>query len=161
LIKFSFEGTRNDLCSMLRCLCVCPEPIIVRQAIAFNGVVFQATGEVMSLTVKDTEVPGTVTVSVAFTDAKGKPAAVDGVPTWTVDNATVVDSLTPAADGMSATLHVTDNLGAAVLSVNADADLGSGVTNITISDTVTVIAGDAVAGNFTFGTVTPDAAPTP
>jgi hypothetical protein len=110
------------------------------------------------LTVHDTEVPGTCTVSVAFVDAKGKPAMVDGVPTWTVDNASVVDVLTPAADGMSATLHIMDNLGAAVLSVNADADLGSGVTNITISDTVTVIAGQAVAGNFTFGAITPDGA---
>jgi hypothetical protein len=159
LLKFSFEGRRDDLCSMLRCLCGRRESVIVRQTFAFNGVVFKATGDTMSLTVKDTEVPGTCTVTVAFTDAKGKPAAVDGVPVWTVDSTSVVDTITPAADGMSAVLHITDNIGAALVTVDADADLGSGVTDVKVSDTVSVIAGDAVAGNFTFGAVTPD--PTP
>jgi hypothetical protein len=44
--------------------------------------------------------------------------------------------------------------------VTADADLGTGVTTITSVDVVNVIPGDAVAANFSFGTVTPDT-PTP
>lgn len=115
----------------------------------------------MALTVKDTEVPGSVDVTIKFVDSKGKPAKVDGVPTWSVDNTDVVDSLTPSDDGMSAKLHITDNVGAAQLTVTADADLGSGVTTITSVDTVSVIPGDAVAANFTFGTVTPDTPPGP
>lgn len=108
------------------------------------------------LTVKDTDVPGTVTATIAFTDAKGKPAKVDGVPTWAVDDATIVDSVTPAADGMSAVLHITDTPGATNLTVQADVDLGSGVNAQSFVDTVSVIAGDATAANFTFGAVTPD-----
>lgn len=108
------------------------------------------------LTVKDTEVPGTVTVALKFKDAKGKPAKVDGVPTWTVGDNSIVDSLTPSADGMSADLHITDNVGASQLTVNADVDLGSGVDNRDFVDTVSVIAGDAVAADFAFGAVTPD-----
>lgn len=115
----------------------------------------------MALTVKDTEVPGSVDVTIAFVDAKGKPAKVDGVPTWAVDNTAVVDTLTPAADGMSAHLHLTDTIGAAQLTVTADADLGTGVTTITSVDTISVIPGDAVAANFTFGAVTPDTPPSP
>lgn len=110
----------------------------------------------MSLTLKDTEVPGTVEVTVAFVDAKGKPAKVDGVPTWVASDNTVIDSVTPAADGLSASIHVTDNIGASQLTVTADVDLGSGTTSVDFVDTVSVIAGDAVAANFTFGAVTPD-----
>ncbi len=110
----------------------------------------------MALVVKDTEVPGTVTVSVSYVDAKGKPATVDGAPTWVASDPTIIDSVTPAADGLSAVLHITDNIGVSQLTVSADVDLGSGVTALDSVDTVSVIAGDAVAANFTFGTVTPD-----
>ncbi len=110
----------------------------------------------MSLVIKDTDVPGTVTVSIAFVDGKGKPATVDGVPTWTASDPAIIDSVTPSADGMSATLHVTDNVGASQLTVNADVDMGAGTNNKDFVDTVSVIAGDAAAANFTFGAVTPD-----
>ncbi len=110
----------------------------------------------MSLVIKDTDVPGTVDVAIAFLDAKGKPAKVDGVPTWVASDTSVIDSVTPSADGMSAKLHVTDNIGASQLTVNADVDLGSGTNNVDFVDTVSVIAGDAVSATFAFGAVTPD-----
>src|SRR5882672_4450321 len=72
----------------------------------FKGVSFTAKGDNMSLVIKDTDVPGTVQVSIAFVDAKGQPAKVDGVPTWVASDPTIVDSVTPAADGMSAAIHV-------------------------------------------------------
>jgi len=115
----------------------------------------------MALVVKDTDVPGTVTVSVSYVDAKGKPAKVDGAPTWVASDPTIIDTVTPAADGLSAVLHVTDTIGVSQLTVSADVDLGSGVTPLDSVDTVSVIAGDAVAANFTFGAVTPDAPPGP
>lgn len=123
----------------------------------FKGVSFTAKGNQMSLTVKDTEVPGTVNVTISFVDSKGKPAKVDGVPAWSVSDNSIIDSMTVAADGMSADLHVTDNIGASQVTVNADVDLGSGVNNVDFVDTISVIAGDAVAANFNFGAVTPDA----
>jgi hypothetical protein len=122
----------------------------------FKGVSFTAKGDNMALVIKDTDVPGTVNVSIAFVDAKGKPATVDGVPTWAASDPTIIDSVTPAADGMSAVLHVLDNIGASQLTVTADVDMGSGVNSQDFVDTVSVIAGDAVAANFTFGAVTPD-----
>jgi len=78
------------------------------------------------------------------------------VPTWVASDASVIDNVTPAADGMSAKLHVTDHIGASQLTVSADVDLGSGVESKDFVDTVSVIAGDAVAADFTFGTVTHD-----
>ncbi len=111
----------------------------------------------MGLVIKDLDVPGTVTVTVSFVDAKGKPAKVDGVPTFAASDPMIVDSVTPSADGMSATLHITDTVGVSQLTVSADVDVGDGVNSVDFVDTVSVIAGDAVAANFSFGAVTPDA----
>lgn len=125
----------------------------------FKDVEFTAEGDTMSLVIKDTDVPGTVTVSIAFVNSKGRPAKVDGVPTWAASDPTVIDSVTPSADGMSATLHITDTIGVSQLTVNADVDLGSGTNNKDFIDTISVIPGEAVAATFTFGAVTPDAPP--
>lgn len=110
----------------------------------------------MALVVKDTDVPGTVDVSISFKDAKGRPAKVDGVPTWKAEDPTVVDSITPSADGMSAKLHLADTVGASQVTVTADVDLGDGVNSHDFVDTVSILAGDAVAADFKFGTVVPD-----
>jgi hypothetical protein len=144
-----------------RMVCGCHrKPLGTRiAAYRFKGITFQAQGDSMSLTVKDTDVPGTVDVSVAFKDAKGKPAKVDGVPTWAASDVTIVDSITPTTDGMGAKLHVTDTIGASQVTVTADVDLGDGMSSKDFVDTVSVIAGDAVAADFTFGTVTPDPVP--
>lgn len=149
----------EELLRELLCRLLCSRGRAVTRIVTYriNGISFTAKGDKMSLTLKDTEVPGSVTVSVAFVDAKGKPAKVDGVPTWAASDATVIDGLTPAADGLSAVLHVADNIGVSQLTVSADVDLGSGVDSKGFVDTVSVIAGDAVAANFTFGAVTPDA----
>lgn len=67
--------------------------------------------------------------AVAFTNAAGAAAAVDGVPTWASSDDTVV-AVAPAADGMSAVVS-TVAPGTARVTVHADADLGAGVTDIT------------------------------
>jgi len=63
--------------------------------------------------------------------AAGHPAAVEGVPLWTVESgdATVI----PSEDGMAAML-VSGAVGDSQIAVSADADLGEGVT--TISGTI-------------------------
>ena len=88
----------------------------------------------------------TVAASVAFTDAKGKPAKVDGVPVWASDNedaATVV----AAADGMSAVVSpgalANPEPWTANITVTADADLGAGMTPIIGTGSVTVTGGTA------------------
>jgi len=82
--------------------------------------------------------------------ATGRPAALDGVPVWSVvsGNGTVV----PAADGLSAELVTPDEPGDTTYLVDADADLGSGVEDL--QDTITCHTTGANAKNLgiTLGT---------
>lgn len=147
----------DELCRKLLCRLLCAPPAITRiVTYKFNGVSFTAKGDKMGLTVSSAEVPGTVSVSVSYVDAKGKPAKVDGVPIWSASDPAIVDSVTPSADGMSAEVHITDEVGASQLSVTADVDLGEGVKSLESVDTISVMAAEAVAANFTFGAVSPD-----
>lgn len=83
--------------------------------------------------------------------AAGKPAKVDGVPTWTVQIGE--STLDIAADGMSAFLVSSDNPGDSAILVEADADLGAGVE--TIADTITLHVIGANAANLGLTTEPP------
>jgi hypothetical protein len=89
-------------------------------------------------------------LSVAFTTAAGHPAPVDGVPQWSVSDANVLN-LTVAADGMSAVV-ASGALGTAQVNVQADADLGSGVTTISGVLDVEVKPAQAVSVGISAGT---------
>jgi hypothetical protein len=89
-------------------------------------------------------------LAVAFTDAKGNPAKVEGAPAWAVTDASLA-SLVVAEDGMSATLTPMGPLGLCKVQVTADADLGAGVVNILGEMDIETIAGDAVAVNISAG----------
>lgn len=76
---------------------------------------------------------------------KGKKAKVDGVPTWTVTAGKC--TLDVAPDGLSAfVVSADDDAGVSSISVLADADLGSGVVDISdiIEATVTGEAAEAL-----------------
>jgi len=62
----------------------------------------------------------------------GKPATLDGAPTWSVISGN--STLDVAADGLSAFLVSADDPGDSDFLVKADADLGSGV--VEVSDTI-------------------------
>ncbi len=82
-------------------------------------------------------------LSINPVDAKGKPALLDGVPTWAGSDDTVV-TVEAAPDGLSAMVTgVTP--GTARVVVTADADLGSGVTPLTGFVEYTITGGTAVA----------------
>lgn len=127
-----------------------------RATYRFKNVSFTAEGDHMALNLTSDEVPGTVNVTVEFKTAGGKPAKVDGAPTWAASNPALIDTLTPSADGMSASFHITDTVDVSQLTVTADVDMGSGVKTTDFVDTVSVIAAEAVSANFAFGAVTPD-----
>lgn len=101
----------------------------------------------MALTLRDDQ---KATLSIAPVDAKGKPAALDGVPVWAGSDDTVF-TVVAAADGLSAVLvavapNANDATGAPVparVVVTADADLGSGVTPLTGTLDVVVTGGQA------------------
>jgi hypothetical protein len=99
-----------------------------------------------------------VNVTVAFQTAAGNPASVDGAPTWSTSDDTIL-TVTAAADGMSALVVTTGTLGNAQVSVQADADLGTGVRTISGTLDVEVHAAEAVAANLSAGT--PELKPTP
>lgn len=95
------------------------------------------------------EVAGTV----AFVDKAGNPALVDGAPVWASSDDTVLTAVA-AADGLSGTFIATGKLGNAQGSVKADADLGTGLTELVITQDFQVVASAAVAGTITLGTAT-------
>ena len=75
--------------------------------------------------------------------AAGNPAVVDGVPAWSVVSGS--GTVVPDADGLGAFLVSTDAVDVidTVFMVDADADLGPGVTDI--QDTVTLTTTNAQA----------------
>lgn len=94
-----------------------------------------------------------VKVTLAPVTDTGKPAKLDGKPTWEVvtGNATVE----VAEDGMSATLISADDPGDTQFMVRADADIGEGVEEI--SDIVTLNVVGATAKNLGLVAGTPEA----
>lgn len=93
-----------------------------------------------------------VTVTLKPVTNAGKPASLDGVPTWTVvsGDSTVV----PSTDGLSASLVSSDNPGDTTYLVEADADIGEGVQ--TIQDTITLTVIGAQAANLGLAAGTPE-----
>lgn len=92
-----------------------------------------------------------VTLSVAFTDKRGQPAPIDGLPSWGVDNSDVL-AITPAADGMSALVAAVGPLGSGMVSVTADSAPGDPVVTFAGTLQIDVTAGPATVANITPGT---------
>jgi hypothetical protein len=65
-----------------------------------------------------------VRLNVAFLTAAGNPAPVDGTPTWSSSAPSIVD-LVVDSDGMGA-LAISKAVGTTLITVQADADTGSG-----------------------------------
>lgn len=74
---------------------------------------------------------------------KGKPAPLDGKPTWTVPSGDCTVNV--ADDGLSATIVSGDSPGDSEVLVEADADLGEGI--VTISDVIKVTVVGAMAAS--------------
>lgn len=84
-----------------------------------------------------------VKVSLTPVTDTGKPAKLDGKPTWEVVSGFSTIAVDP--DGMSADLVSEDNPGTTVFAVAADADLGEGVEEV--ADTITLTVEGARARN--------------
>jgi len=83
------------------------------------------------------------TLSIQPVDAKGRPANIDGVPVWDV---TPTGGLTlfPSNDGLSCDIVWVQGEQDQVVSVSADADLGTGVKTITGTLDVKTLSAEAV-----------------
>jgi len=154
---------QNEECKalrkILRALLCCEEEAtpLLRITAQYKGVSFTADGDIMT-DFKDTDLPGSVTFKVSGpVDAKGKPAKLDGIPVWALDDGTNAQITEQSADGLSCTVHLSDNPSATQLTVTADADLGQGVVELQSQTVINIVAGDAVAlGNISAGAVVPD-----
>lgn len=62
------------------------------------------------------------------TTALGKPAKLDGIPTWEITSGSA--AVIPDLDGLGAFLISGDTMGSSTWKVSADADLGEGVRTI-------------------------------
>ncbi len=85
----------------------------------------------------------------------GKPAKLDGKPTWEVVSGD--STITVSEDGLTATLVSSDTPGDTQYLVSADADLGEGVE--TISDTIKLSVVGATAKNLGLTAGAPEAKP--
>jgi len=94
----------------------------------------------------------TLTATVTFTDAEGNATTPDQTPTWEVADAAVL-TVTPAADGMSATFEVGAPGVSSVSVTTTETHGGEGEpTEVLLTGLVTVVAGDTVTGSIEFAT---------
>lgn len=90
-------------------------------------------------------------ITPVFLTSTGKPATVDGIPTYASSNEAAA-SVVAAPDGLSATV-VAHGVGDYTVSMNADADLGPGIRTIVAQDTGSVTLGEAATASFNVGPV--------
>lgn len=103
----------------------------------------------MAMLLTDTQ---KVVFSIQPVDVHGHAARVDGVPSWNVSDPSV-GTITVSVDGLSAEFVATAP-GMAQVSVQADADLGSGVRTIAGTLDIQVEPGEAVGLTITAGVPT-------
>ena len=90
-----------------------------------------------------------VELQVAYVDAGGNPAKVDGAVSWQSSDTSIVSVQVDAADTTKCSITSGQNVGQAQVSATADADLGTGTRNLVTLLDVTIVAGEAVAGTIT------------
>ena len=94
-----------------------------------------------------------VNATLAPKTATGKPAKLDGVPTWTVDSGDATVNV--AADGLSADLISGDAAAESKITISADADLGEGIETVTQEVSLIVTLANASDLGLTIGAPQP------
>jgi uncharacterized Zn-binding protein involved in type VI secretion len=132
-----------------------PTPSLAGVWIASQVDGFTATvkGNHMAYTLPDDK---HVFVAIAYVDAKGNPAAIDGDVSWASSDQMICNVGVMAGDSTKADLLPGVNLGQAQITASADADLGAGTTTLLTTFDVIVVSGTAVSG-----TITPQGDPQP
>jgi hypothetical protein len=101
-----------------------------------------------------------VKLGIAYTDAKGNPAQVDGAIRWESSNPEIATcEPTPPIHGPEGSLVMIvpgEEIGNCQITAKADADLGDGTRELVTMVDITVVGGEAVAG-----VITPAGEPVP
>jgi hypothetical protein len=92
-----------------------------------------------------------VNITLTPITQSGKPAALDGVPVWTVTGGD--STLNVAPDGLSADLVSSDTPGDSTFLIDGDADLGAGVVDV--QDTILLHVAGANAASLGLSAGTP------
>jgi hypothetical protein len=97
---------------------------------SINGV--EVVGKIGETTMATISKDNEIVLSFAAYDAPvgGDLAQIDGIPVWEISDPAIAD-LVPAADGLTCIARPKDVIGSATITVQADADLGAGVSLIT------------------------------
>lgn len=144
-------GFEDDLCRFLRRLFRKKKSRPRARIVFYKAVIDKLTvvkGDLKSMIITDTQ---QFDVAIKPLDKKGKPAQVDGTPAWASSDPSIA-TVEASADGLSAVVKATDNLGAVQVSVKADADLGAGVRELIGVLDVEVVAGEAASLSIIAGT---------
>lgn len=88
----------------------------------------------------------TLNAVTSFVNAKGNAATVDGVPAWSLEG-DPIGEVTPAEDGLSATIALNGTIGTAQLSVKADADRSGEIRELVLTADIQIVPGEAIAGS--------------
>jgi hypothetical protein len=97
-----------------------------------------------------------VEAQVAYVDAGGNAAAVDGEVAWASSDATIASVTVDANDSTIVTIGAVGAVGNAQVTATADADIGAGTKSLVTLLDITVVAGEAVAGTINItGTPSP------
>lgn len=121
--------------------------------ITYDGFTITAKGDDMAYKLPNDKF---IAVAVAYVDAKGNAAAVDGDCVWESSDENIVTVAADPADSTKAAITPVGPVGQAQISVTADADLGTGTREIITTADIDVVAGEAVAG-----TISPVGEPQP
>jgi hypothetical protein len=87
-----------------------------------------------------------VKMQVAYVDAEGNPAAIDGPVAWSSSDETIVTVAPDTSDSTVVTVTPVGPIGQIQVTATADADLGAGVRNLVTVCDIQLVAGEAVAG---------------
>ncbi len=101
-----------------------------------------------------------IELSITPKDVWGNPARVDGDPVWTLSEGADMD-LIPTDDPFKIIARARNVIGAALVTVTVDADLGEGFRALTGFEAIAIIPGEAVTLAINAGAATPVAAPEP
>jgi hypothetical protein len=90
-----------------------------------------------------------VKMQVAYVDAKGNPAAIDGAVEWESSDESLIKVEVDSQDSTICTATPVGPAGQVQVTAYADADLGEGVRELITTVDIGLVAGEAVAGTIT------------
>jgi hypothetical protein len=101
-----------------------------------------------------------IPVTVRYYDDQGDDAEVEGQPAWTAEDETILafEDWDVTTDGPAPTIGFVKwiqgigSVGAtSKFRITADADLGSGVEEVIVEDTIQIVSGQATSGSVAYG----------